>query len=197
MIQHTVNLYPFSELSESAKKRAVQWASEKDLFDYYREDAMTDYLDNARYYLEGIADIDGFEYSISVCKSDFFRIDFRSICWQKGAKEKIKDAPECVKDFFDAVQYNFKSLVYQYEYTPKNYDEFTHIKTGVGCCFPKQEKWFEDDIKRLERAMYSALRDIILDHQSDDNTAFLLSDDNDRLFTAEGEFFGWQWDITP
>ena len=196
MIQHTVNLYHFSELPDNAKKRAIEWAQENGLFDYCRDDALSDYLDNARHYLELIADIDGFEYSISFSKSDYFKIDFRSIQWQKGAKEKIKDAPECVKDFFNAVQYNLKSLVYQYEYTPKNYDEFTHIKTGVGCYLPKQEKWFTDDIKQLERALYSELQDIILESASDDNIAFLLSDDTDRLYTAEGKFFGWTWDLS-
>lgn len=197
MIQHTIALFPFSELPDGAKKRAVQWAIEKDLFDFFRDAALSDYIDNVSAYLELIADIDDISYSIGFCKSDFFRIDFRSIQWQKGAKDRIKNAPNCVKQFFDAVQYNFKSLFYQYEYTPKNYDEFTHIKTCVGHYFPKQEKWFTDDIKRLERALYRALQSIILEHQSDDNIADMLSDDADRLFTAEGEFFGWQWDITP
>lgn len=197
MIQHTIALFPFSELPDSAKKRAIQWAIEKDLFYYCREDVIADFLDNVRDYLELVADIDGISYSIGLCKSDFFRVDFRSIQWQKGAKQKVKNAPECVKDFFNAVQYNLKSLVYQYAYTPKNYNEFTHIKTGVGYYYPKQEKWFEDDIKQLEMAIYSALRDIVIESGSDDNMAFLLSDDTDRLFTAEGGFFGWVWDITP
>ena len=196
MIQHTINLFTFSELSESAKKRAVQWAQEKAFFDYYHDDALSDYIDNVRYYLELIADIDDVSYSIGFSKSDYFKIDFRSIRWKKGAKEQVKNAPECIKYFFNAVQYNFKSLVYQYEYTPKNYDEFTHIKTGVGYYFPVIGAWFCADIKNLERAIYRALRDIILESNSNDNIAFLLSDDTDRLFTAQGEFFGWAGDIS-
>lgn len=197
MLQHTINLFSFSDLSESAKKRAVQWAIEKDLFSDSCEFAFTDYLDNVRYYLEFIADIDNINYSIGFCKSDYFKIDFRSICWKKGVKEKTKDAPQCVKDFFNSVQQNFKRLLYQYEYTPKNYDEFTHTKNGTGHYFPIVENWFIQDIKTLEKAVYYELRDIILDCQSEGNIAFLLSDDPDRLFTKEGEFFGWQWDVTP
>lgn len=197
MIQHTINLFSFSDLSESAKKRAVQWAIEKDIFSYHRDDTLTAYLDNVRDYLELIADIDGISYSIGFCKSDYFKIDFRSICWKKGVKERVKNAPQCVKDFFDSVQQNFKRLLYQYEYTPKNYDEFTSIKTGIGHYFPIVESWFIQDIKTLEKAVYYELRDIILGCQSEDNIAFLLSDDTDRLFTEDGKFFGWQWDIAP
>ena len=197
MIQHTMNLFLFSELSEGAKKCAVQWAIEKDLFSDNCEDTFTDYLDNIRDYLELIADIDNINYSIGFCKSDYFKIDFRSICWQKGAKEKAKNAPQCVKDFFNSVQQNFKHLLYQYEFTPKNYDEFTSIKTGIGHYFPIVENWFIQDIKSLEKAVYYELRDIILECQSYDNIAFLLSDDTDRLFTEDGKFFGWQWDIAP
>lgn len=197
MIQHTINLFSFSDLSENAKKRAVQWANEKDLFSYYREDTLTAYLDNVRDYLELIADIDSINYSIGFCKSDYFKIDFRSICWKKGVKERVKNAPQCVKDFFNSVQQNFKRLLYQYEYTPKNYDEFTHTKNGTGHYFPVVENWFIRDIKSLEKAVCYELRDIILECQSEDNIAFLLSDDTDRLFTEDGKFFGWQWDVTP
>ena len=197
MIQHTVNLFLFSELSDDAKKCAVRWAIEKDLFSDDCEDNLTVYLDNIRDYLELIADIDKINYSIGFCKSDYFKIDFRSVCWKKGVKEKTENAPQCVKDFFNSVQQNFKHLLYQYEYTPKNYDEFTSIKTGIGHYFPIVENWFIQDIESLEKAVYYELRDIILECQSYDNIAFLLSDDTDRLFTEDGKFFGWQWDIAP
>lgn len=195
MIQHTTTLFLFSELSESAKKSAIKQAIYHGFFEDTVQVDCEDFTRDLRYYLEKIADIDSIEYSVGFSKSDYFRIRFNSIQWEAKAKNGLDYAPDFIIDFFNAVQIEFKKLVYLYRYTPNNYNEFVHINTGMGHYFPDSVKAFEEAIKQLELACYRRLQDTVLYYSEDDNVAPLLQDDDNRLYTVDGKFYCFTWDV--
>lgn len=196
MIQHTVNLYLFSELSESAKNSAVKQAIAADWFGDSAQIECDSFVEGLRHYLEKIADIDSINYNIGFCKSDYFKIRFNSIQWKAKAKNGLDYAPDFIISFFDEVQTELKKLVYAHSYHPANWFEFTNIRAGGVYRFPAISTAIDDTIKRLERACYRNLSDIILDYSRDDNVHSILSDDGNRLYTVDGKFYCTAFEIT-
>ena len=196
MIQHTINLFLFSELQEGAKKAAIKQAIDTGLFEDTVQLDCDSFIEDLRYYLGKIADIESVNYNVGFCKSDYFRIRFNSIQWVPGAKASLDYAPDFIVDFFNAVQFEFKKLVYLYKYTPNNYYEFTNIEYGTSRHFPDSVKAFEAAIKQLEKACYRRLQDTILYYSDNDNVASLLQDDDNRLYTSDGKFYCSAFELT-
>lgn len=189
MIQRTITLYSFSELSEKAQDKAVKQAINEGWFDDNAQFACEDFASDLRLRLKAIASIESIEYSIGFSKSDFFRIKFNRIQWKKGAKASLDYAPNFIVDFFDNIRVEFKKLVYLYKYTPNNYDEFVHINTGMGYYFPDSVAAIKSAIKQLEKGCYYYLRDTILEYAEEKNIRQFLLDDDCRLYTIDGGFY--------
>lgn len=195
MIQHTIPLLTFPELSESAKKAAIKQAIDRDFFGDTVQIDCDSFVEDLRHYLEKIASVEAIGYSIGFSKSDFFRIKFSRIAWEKGVKKSLEYAPDFIVDFFNDIQTEFKKLVYLYRYTPNNYDEFVHVNTGMGHYFPDSVAAFEAATKRLEKACYRRLRNTVLYYSDDDNVVSLLQEDDNRLYTVDGAFYCFTWDV--
>ena len=195
MIQHTTTLFLFSELSDDAKKAAIKQAIDSDFFGDTVQIDCDSFIEDLRHYLGKIASVEAIEYSVDFSKSDFFQIKFNRIAWEKGVKSSLEYAPDFIIDFFNAVQIEFKKLVYLYRYTPNNYNEFVHINTGMGYYFHDNVKAFEGAIKQLEKSCYRRLRNTVLYYSEEANVASLLQDDDNRLYTVDGKFYCFTRDV--